>query len=171
MTAAVSTFTEKQARRLVELSKQHLGNFERCLAEIIETRAWEVLGYESFPEFYAGEYSEFTLFPEMRPHVVYAYFDSGASVEDVASSIRGVGPELAKGFKRQRDNGVPAEHAKPITVAQHGRERPGPRRFLTLEFSATELREFERLARSCGTTANDVATAAVTAAFKAMAER
>lgn len=166
MTAAVSLIDQKGARRLVDLSKQHLGNFERCLSEIVKTRAWEALGYESFPEFYTAEYADFTLFPEMRAHVVYALFDEGASIDEVAQSVKGIGEESAKALKRQRNNGVPADMA---LVREHLRQSPRRPYVIHLDVGPDDLADFRRIAQELGTSIEEIAIPAVRARFAELA--
>lgn len=116
MTAALKNeLTSRQAQKLWALLRQHFVNFERTLEEIIEKRAWEAMGYESFAEAWTAQMGDITLAAEFRPHVVYAYFDQGASIADVAAGVKGISTDRAAALKRQRDNGVPPDAASMST--------------------------------------------------------
>ena len=77
------------------------------IEDIIETRAWEPLGYSSFSEAWPAEMADITLPAELRAHVVYQMLADGTSVDDIACAVKGVGRDRVESLKRQRLSGVP----------------------------------------------------------------
>ena len=121
MTAAVESLSSKQALKLWGLLRQHFENAQRVIEEIIEQRAWEPLGYETFAEAWTATMSDIPVARAIRSHVVYQMFAEGFSVDEVVSSVNGIGHRGAEALKRQRKNGVPPEFA---LVHEHVRARP-----------------------------------------------
>lgn len=105
--------TTAQATALWADLRHHLMNAERVIAEIIETRAWEPLGYSSFAEAWDEQnLSDITFAPEIRAHVVYALLDGGLADEEVAAQVKGVGRARAERLREQKSDGVPASDAR-----------------------------------------------------------
>ena len=96
----------------------------------------------------------------MKAHVVYALFDSGASVDDVADAVTGVGPVEARGLSEAYSRGVAAEDADVVVrsrrsaatrVREHERRRPVRRGTLSVSgFEADELKEWRKTAEDAG---------------------
>lgn len=181
MTAALKNeLSAKAARRLTESIKQNWQNFERGLAEAIELQVWVPLGYGSWIEYWTAEFSEFTLFPEMRAHVVYAYFDQGGTVDEVAAGVKGIGRDRAESLKRQKDNGVPAHLASLGTrgkwhnvesdttiVREHPRKKPSEASTLHVTVGVAKLKRINAAAKKLGLTAEEFATSAIDEKLKA----
>lgn len=149
--------------------KLHKGflDMEQTLMTIIASEAWKPVGYNTFAEAWTAKMSDITLASEIRPHVVYAMLDEGATVEEIADTIKGVGPEQAENLKRQKNNGVRAKDASTI-VRKHRRRLP-QRHFVTIEVDADTRRAWGRIAKAHNTTVEDIALPAVQAAFEALA--
>lgn len=141
-------------------------DMEETLTTIIRSSAWIPLGYNSFTDAWAARMSDITLASEIRPHVVYAMLDEGATVEEIADTVKGVGPEQAENLKRQHDNGVPAKEAS-VVVSKHRRRLP-QRHFVTIEIDGDTRREWCRIAKEHDTTIEAIALPAVQAAFEAL---
>src|SRR5258705_8968379 len=122
--------TKRAARKLTEQFRSGLINAERAMQEIIADKAWEPLGYGSFTAWWDGEnFGDITLATELRPHVIYTMLDEGQSVDAIAETVKGIGPELVKSVARQRRHGVPAGD---VRVRRHDRGRPSaPYRIIT----------------------------------------
>jgi hypothetical protein len=182
MTAALKNeISARQAQKLWALLRQHFINFERTLEEIIEKRAWEPMGYESFPEAWTAQMGDITLAAEFRPHVVYAYFDQGASVADVAAGVKGVGPERAAALKRQRNHGVPADAASMSTgrkwhnrnedttvVREHERKKPAEASTVHIALSALKYKRYQKIAKKVGVPLEDLCRDAIDEKFAAL---
>lgn len=155
--------TKRQATALWGKLREHFVNAEDVIREIVDTRAWEPLGYKTFAEAWKATLSDVTLGVEIRPHVVYQMLGEGWSAEEVATAVRGLSPDGVESLERQRSNGVPADKA---IVRRHLRKRPGPVGVMRLNFGPTMLREFRRIAAEIGTTAEEIAAEAVNARFR-----
>lgn len=141
-------------------------DMEQTLTTIIASKAWEPLGYSSFTTAWADKMSDITLASEIRPAVVYAMLEEGATVEEIADTVKGVGPEQAETLKRQKDNGLSAKDAS-ILVREHGRSRP-QRHFVSIEVDGDTRQEWDRIAKAHDTTIEAIALPAVQAAFEAL---
>lgn len=119
--------TKKTARKLFDDLRSGFINQERLIKEIISTKAWEDLGYETFVDAWNVEMKGVPLATEgLRAHVVYAMFDEGLNTDEVISSLgvgSRVGPRSVEVLKRQHRNGVPAALAT-TRVREHDRRTP-----------------------------------------------
>lgn len=114
---------ETQAAKLWADLRQAFTRIDQLLPEIIETKAWEPLGYTSFTEAWTAKMDGITIATEMRPHVIYAMFNEGAQLDTIQAAIKGIGPRQLDVLKRQYNNGVPADLATTI-VREHPRQKP-----------------------------------------------
>lgn len=80
-----------EAQQLWDNLRGSLLETEKNIRAIINTRAWEPLGYETFAEAWQDNLSDVKLSEELRAVVVFAMFDDGATPADVAKSVSGVG--------------------------------------------------------------------------------
>ncbi len=156
------------ARKLVDEARSGFLTADKAIMEIIHTQAWTALGYRDFTDMFDKEFADVHLAGAARSYVVYEMFNAGRSVDEVARSVPGVGPELAEDLKRQKDNGVPADKASPTTkVREHDRLLP-EEHFLPKvgplgENGLKELAKWKRSARSLGMTWSDFVLAAIRA--------
>jgi hypothetical protein len=99
--------TEEKARDLFAVLNQR-----PSIAEIIETQAWEQLGYGSFTEAWSAEVGDDITHPaEVLTHVAYQMLAEGRHVAVITELVKGIGMDRVQALKRQRDHGVPAEDA------------------------------------------------------------
>ncbi len=173
-TITMTTTTDRKTAEIMwaenlwsRLQKTFL-DMEETLQTIIATQAWKPLGYDTFTQAWAEKMSGITLAGELRPHVVYAMFDEGATVEEIADTVKGVSIETVERLDEQKANGVPADMATTTTVRRHKRKLPGARKFIHIEIDADTHREWRHKAKAHNTTTNAIALAAVTAAFEAL---
>lgn len=165
----------RQARKLWDLLRAHFVNFEQTLEQIVETRAWEPLGYLSFADAWNDRMSDITLAAEVRPHVAYAYFDQGASIEEVAEGVKGLGHAGAENLHRQKEIGVPASnaslHARPKRRVRDERPAPRPAAPDTIEIvvGVTKYKRYQRIAAKNGVTVEETAKKAIDWAFQDLA--
>lgn len=142
---------------------------QNTIIAIIESKAWEPLGYESFSKAWVDRImSKVTVASELRPHVVYQMFSEGLTAEQVADAVKGITTESANELKRQRNNGVPADQATTV-VRRHHRRKPGNWSFLHIKVDTDTLKEWKRLAKEHNKDMTEVAHEAVTAAFEKLA--
>lgn len=157
MTAATKTSTATtliEARKLVRQLRQHLGNAHAVMGQIIEKKAWEPLGYESFTALWDAELAEVSFVNDIRPQVVYQMFDEGVDDDTIASSVKGAGIETVKSLKSQRNNGVPVEQARP--GERRGR-KPGTGNtgVVHVVVGWEKLQEWREIAKDYDTTVED----------------
>jgi hypothetical protein len=156
------------ARKLVDEARSGFLTADKAIMEIIRIQAWDALGYRDFTDLFDKEFADVYLAGAARSYVVYEMFNAGRSVEEVANSVPGIGPEIAESLKQQKDIGVPAARASTKTkVREHDRLLPekhylpevGPLDENTLK----ELAKWKRSARSLGMTWSDFVLTAIRA--------
>lgn len=164
MTAAVE-LTNKQAIALWASLKQHFVNAEKVVEEIIETRAWEPLGYASFAEAWHAQVGDITLAVEIRPHVVYQMLTEGYDYDAIAEKVKGVGRDRAESLDRQRRNGVPAKDASMSVVRRHLRKHPTVAGTIHVQVGPMALKRYQKLAEKRGMTVEQIAAEAIADRF------
>ncbi|MDG3013585.1 hypothetical protein [Speluncibacter jeojiensis] len=164
--------TKRAATTLWNTLRDSLVNAEKTIIEIIEKKAWEPLGYDTFAEAWTDRLDGIRLTTnELRAHVVYQLLSEGADDEQVNNTLgpgSGVGIGTIKNLRRQRANGVPAGRASHL-VRQHARRAPSGPRFVRCEFSAEEYAHFREVADAMGRSISEIAADAVRTAFEEMA--
>ena len=111
-----------EAQQLWDNLRGSLLETEKNIRVIIEQRAWEPLGYETFAEAWRDNLSDIELSTELRAVVVFAMFDDGASKSDVAKSVAGVGPTTVTALSNYHSKGFDAADAAYLSF----RKRPTP---------------------------------------------
>ena len=111
-----------EAQQLWDNLRGSLLETEKNIRVIIEQRAWEPLGYETFAEAWRDNLSDIELSTELRAVVVFAMFDDGASKSDVAKSVAGVGPTTVTALSNYHSKGFDASDAAYLSF----RKRPTP---------------------------------------------
>jgi hypothetical protein len=169
---SVNKKAQAHARKLVDEARSGFLTADKAIMEIIRIQAWNALGYRDFTDLFDKEFADVYLAGAARSYVVYEMFNAGRSVEEVADSVPGLGPETAESLKRQKDNGVPAdkvvrESNAKTTVREHDRLLP-ENRFLPEvgplnEDNLKELMKWRRSARSLGMTWSEFVLAAIRA--------
>ena len=141
----------------------------KTLAEILEVEAWKPT-YETFTDAYNDKMHNITFAPELLPHIAYKMFDEGATPEQVADAVKGIGPEKAKRLKEERDSGVPAHSATghPVRVRGNGpyqRKLPEDN-WVKLNVAPEVLQEWKRIAKQRKRTVESIVMEAATQKFK-----
>lgn len=153
---------QQQATNLFNQLREGLLATQSAIETIIETKAWEPLGYETFQEAWDDRLSDIKLSGTMRATVVYAMFDQGATDTDIAMTISGVGPKRARSYKQAHKAGLPAKQAethvdKMIRVKPYTRSLPEKRNSITLSgFADDELSAWNELAKDLGVDRNEM---------------
>ena len=136
----------RQAGDLWDSLRDNLVNAEATLTKIIETRAWEPLGYSNFLEAWNDRLKGVRLATDaMRAAVVYAMLDSGASDREVVEAA-GVGDARVARLRGLRALGVSSTSAAASPRAKRG--RGGARYSSTISFGL-EPAEFARIEELC----------------------
>lgn len=166
MTAAVKDLTAKQAQQLWGKLRQHFINAATVIEEIIEKRAWEPMGYDSFTEAWHAQMGDVTLAVEVRPHVVYQMLTEGYDYDAIAEKVKGIGRDRAESLDRQRRNGVPAKDASLSVVREHLRKRPSTAGYVHVEVGPIALRRYRQVAERLGMSVEQIAADAIAARFE-----
>lgn len=167
------TLTETQAAKLWSELRAAFVRIDQLIPEIIETRAWEPLGFDSFTQAWAVKMEGITIASEMRPHVVYAMFDEGATLDAIQQAVKGIGPRQAEALKRQKDNGVPPEFATTVIrereplpagktiVRQHTRKQRSAASTLHIDVGPRRLKRYQKIAKELGKSVEEIALMAI----------
>lgn len=158
--ATTSSLTEAEASALWTDLRSALVNFDQALTRIIETRAWEPLGYQTFAQAWADRMRGTRLgTASMAAHVVYALIESGMGREDallVLGPASGIGPTRFDVLARQYEAGVPADIATIAPprggsmVRQHYRDAPSEPSTVHVPLTPSEYAHFKALAEGRG---------------------
>lgn len=165
------TVTAEQASALWADLRGSFINAEKRIVEIIELKAWEPLGFESFTEAWASKMSGIRLASEeLRAHVVYAMFADDLSDDEIIDQVgprSGVSDRQVKLLRRQHGDGVPATLAR-TRVRSHLRKRPSTARTIHVQFDSDEYLQFREIAVTANLTVEGIAAEAIRNAFKEM---
>lgn len=141
------TKAQREARELWDKVREGFASAEEGLKRIIETKAWEPLGYASFAEAWRHELNHVRLTTDyLKAQVVYAFLDQGLTASDIGDRIP-VDRDAIDSLVRQRDNGVPADFAR---VRTHFRKRPSEAHVAHVPLKPSELTTFRQLCESRG---------------------
>lgn len=123
----MSTVSKAEANNLWNDLKSNLLLAQETLEKIVESRAWEPLGYETFVDAWTDRLSGVPLAGVMEANVVYAMFDSGAEVQDVRGAA-GVGPAKTRAYKQAHDAKMSPKDAylHAASMARAKRQTPPP---------------------------------------------
>ena len=161
MTNTTNRLTEAQAAQMWDDLRDAFSNLEEKLIAIIQAKAWEPLGYESFAEAWTDRMQGFRLATDhMKAQVVYALLEDGKEQEEVLDLLgTQVSTQAVSDLAAQRDIGVPAEFA---TVRRHFRRLPGRPRFIRVELREDEFEDLRIVLSRKGQTVQQWATEILT---------
>ncbi|MDN6657585.1 MAG: hypothetical protein L0L18_00940 [Acidipropionibacterium jensenii] len=130
---------KQQAETLWANLRSNLLAAEDNIRQIITTRAWEPLGYESFAECWADRLGDVKLAGELRAVVVYAMFDDGATDRDVALAVDGVGVSTVTALRDAHRKGLDAGDAAAMGTRPKWRSaKTQPTRYVTVSVTVAE---------------------------------
>lgn len=138
---------KQQAETLWANLRSNLLAAEDNIRQIITTRAWEPLGYESFAECWQERLSDVKLSKELRAVVVYAMFEDDTDPVDAAHAVAGTGVVEVRSLHSAWSQGMGAHDAAFVTRSKP-KARPtagAPRRVATM-FQAGEYEELRAAA-------------------------
>lgn len=140
-----SALAPAQAAKLWNDLRGHFANAERIIIEIIETKAWEPLGFASFTEAWTSKMAGIPLATDaMRAHVVYMMFNDGMDDAQVLASVgigSRIGPTVVTRLREQHEIGVPANLAS-TRVRSHVRKLPSRARTLHIHLTSNDYDSF-----------------------------
>lgn len=136
---------KKTAEALFDSLANALNNAEKILIEIIRTKAWQQLGYETFTDAWNERLAGVRLATgAMRAHVVYALLEEGLTNEEVIKATM-TPDSVVKSLAAQRADGVPAGYV----WVRGGPRRVPPRPISTLHVKGFDPQELARLKATC----------------------
>lgn len=133
-----------------------------AIRRIVETRAWEPLGYATFSDAWNERMAGVPLATtEAKAWVVYTMLDEGRTVSDISAKVAGVAERTASLLREQHAAGVSPEYAtarkpsfaKPengTVVREHIRRLPSEARRLHCTPSTRDYLRFTDIAKREG---------------------
>lgn len=148
-------------------------NADKVVQRIVESRAWEPLGYDTFAQAWADRMRGTRLgTAAMAAHVVYALIEDGLDREQALLTLGpscGVSPDRFDVIARQHGNGTLVGHV--TVVRRHTREAPSLPHYVHVELTHDEWLHFRAVADGRGLDLADEATKAVRAHFHRLERR
>lgn len=111
----MSALTESQAQALWDGLRENLLAVEDGIRQIIATRAWEPLGYDSFAACWEDRLSDVKLSKELRAVVIFAMFEDDATPADAARAVSGAGLQEVTALQLAWNRGMDAHDAAFVT--------------------------------------------------------
>lgn len=150
-------------------------NVEREIVEAIKNRDWELLGYDSFSDLWDARMKGVRLATDgMKRYVISQMIQEGMTAEEVVKAS-GAGDVVVKRVERQiKEFGItdPDEITlKPIHVKPFDRRVAAEPYCLKLEFSASEIAAFNRIAKAAGVNRDEYAKELVRDGFMELDRR
>jgi hypothetical protein len=127
---------------------------QKRMEEIVTTKAWEPIGFDSFSDAWRTYMSDVTIAAEIRPFVVYQFLADKQSIEDISAAVKDVGKERAESLAQQREDGIPPEHASMTIVSRHLRHKPSRPDTIHVNVGSDALTEYHHLATAAGRRGN-----------------
>lgn len=119
------SITKPEAQALWNRLRSGLLGVERDIKEIVETRAWEPLGYISFVEAWNAELRGVEFTGAMQAAVVLSLYDSGATQTEVAAAVHNVGPSKAEHYQKAHAVGLtPADAYDHVSAMMTAKSEP-----------------------------------------------
>lgn len=161
--------TKARAEKLWNLLRSSLFTAQEAIAEIIEKRAWEPLGYSTLLEAWHKELNDVSLTASPLIRVVYALIDEGATDAEIGDVVKGISLTGSAVLRRQHDNQVPPEHATLYITGNNGRQRGvGSRGTLFIHVGPEVLAQWTRIARDHDSGPAELATEILVREFAAL---
>ena len=143
--------TETKAIELWDRLGDALADMQAAIIEVIETRAWEPLGYSNFFEAWNARIAGRTKIADaLRPHVVFQMLDEGRSVTEVATSGAASEEKIAY-WAEQKAIGI-----KPEAVRHNPPTKRRKSSQVSFGLDPAEYAELEELCHRHGTTIQEV---------------
>lgn len=153
---------KQQAETLWANLRSNLLATEDNIRQIITTRAWEPLGYESFAECWADRLGDVKLSKELRAVVVYAMFEDDTTPVDAAHAVAGTGVVEVRSLHSAWSHGMGAHDAAFVTRSKpKTRPTAGAPRTVATMFQAHEYEELRAAASEADASLSEYVRACV----------
>lgn len=158
----------ESAESLWSSLREAFTNLEDAIRAIIDNKAWQPLGYDTFAGAWSERMEGVALANSVKPYVIYAMLDEGLALEDVAGAT-GFGMDQVQRAAEDYHIGVPVEGA--TVVRQHVRRAKGAQRAVRVEFETGDFHWLKEVSNRYGRDLNREAKLAIVAWFEAIEER
>jgi hypothetical protein len=163
------TISKAKAERLWDRLRVSLLSTQDAIIQIIELKAWEPLGYDTFREAWVEKMSDLDLATSPMIRVVYQMLNEDATDAEVAEVVKGVQIGTVATLRRQWSNNVPPEAASLYVRPATTGARTASRGTLFLHVGAEKLARWDKLAKGQGKSAADLAIEILNSEFEKMA--
>ena len=156
------SITKDQAAELWDGLKTNLLAVEDSIKQIIATKAWEPLGYETFAECWADRLSGVQLVKELRAVVIFQMFEEKATPADAARAVKGAGVVEVTSLHSAWNAGMDAKDAAFVTRS-HRRTKPtaGAPRTVSTTLQAGEYEALRAMAAAADVSLSEYVRACV----------
>lgn len=137
------------------------------IEKIIETKAWEPLGYSSFREAWTEEIGLDEPMSQTVVDMVAVRFALEGADDSELLSLKGIGPKKLHGVKIAASVGLD----KPVQRRATQASLPGPSRRISVEFTPEERERFTALAEADGSNLTREAEKAIRSWFSRIEKR
>lgn len=164
----MSNITESQAADLWASLRSNLLAVEDGIRQIIATRAWEPLGYDSFAECWADKLGDLKLSKELRAVVVFAMFEDDATPADASRAVAGTGVVEVRSLHSAWSQGMDAHDAAFVTRSKpKTRPTAGAPRTVATTLQAAEYESLRAAAAESDASLSEYVRACVVQALSA----
>ena len=154
--------TPDRAAELWDALRTNLLAVEDGIRQIIATRAWEPLGYETFAECWADRLGDLKLTKELRAVVVFAMFEDDVTPTDAARAVAGTGVVEVRQLHTAFQQGMDASDAAFVTRAKpKTRPTAGAPRTVQVQLQAGEYEALRAAAASSDASLSEFARACI----------
>jgi hypothetical protein len=156
--------TKKAAYAMFDRIRVGLVDLAEAIQEVVDSKAWETIGYESLAEAWDDLLSDVTLPIEVRPVLVYAMLEAGEDGETIAHTVKGISEATVKTLAQQKGAGVPAKKA---TVRKKRASRgPATHKVIQFKVDAETFKEWEQTALFFSRSVDDIVKEGAEQVFK-----
>lgn len=148
--------TLSEAQRLVNMLRSSIFMAEDTLSQIIEKRAWEVLGYSTFREFWEVEIADqIELTSLTRAVILYEMIDEANEELEHADQLLDTSTDFIEAIKEAHSRGMTREnaatHAELTVVREHTRRPRGKQHRVSVQnLEPSEIEYFKHMAKQLG---------------------
>jgi hypothetical protein len=158
------TLSKRRAQALWNQLHEQFANVQETISEIISTRAWESLGFDTFTEAWKANMDGVPIASFIAPALIYQMLDEGQSEDDIIESVVGLGENQVKNLARQKKAGVPVDKAKArasLTPAQRKAAKSSTSKRVSVELDPETYQELKAIATEYGQTVEECVAEAV----------
>lgn len=153
--------SKTQAAQLQTQIRDAITLTNTTIQAFIDGEGHRALGYPTFTTWWAAEMSDVSASSALTG-IVYAMLKDGTPYDEIAATVKGVGPQTVATLARQFDSGMPPELASTAKKPAKHESYYGT---LFLRIPTATLKQWKKLADEMGTTVEDLALPVLTELF------